>query len=1470
MSTDGDRGILSRPGSRALLVGCGHHATGSRLPDVPAVGRTILDLGQALANTCQLAPSQLAILTNPPSPREIGVALTESAAAATDTLLIYYVGHGLVGADRQLYLATLATTDLNRGIASHQALAYADILPVIAGSPARLAVIVLDCCFSGRAYGQRTGDGGEAFNATRRHGIYLMTATGSDELAWAPDGERHTSFTGELISLLERGDPTGPPWLTLDSIYRALDRALQAKGAPRPRRQAADTGDTQLFTLNRAYQAPAPMRLPGLVSADDQAPSPYQGLKPFRAADAPYFFGREAMTEQLRDRVASWDGRLIVVTGPSGSGKSSLLCAGLVATIENGTVAAVARSCVLFTPGADPVGRVSRGLRAAQEASGTGSVVVVDQLEELFTAGASEAERQAFITELAGAAEDRPVVLGLRADFFGHFLRYPSLVQALERPVIVGPMSQTELAEAIEGPARLAGLSLQEGLSDRLLHDLGALDSGSTAAAAGTLPLLSHALLATWQHRAGGALTLDSYFATGGIDGAVAQTADTIVRNLPEAERAVVRWLLTRMVRIGDGTDHSRRRVPLDELLPPDGDTRRAARRAVLDQFIAARLVTADDDTVTITHEALIRAWPALSAWIDEDFAGLLLRQQLIEAAAAWESEGRDPAALYRGQRLAVAADWAAEPGHLDDLGERATRFLQASLAHDAAARLAARRRGRQRRVVAGALAVLLLVAALAGGAAWQQRRTAAAAERTATAGRLVNLSGELRTSHPRTALMLAVAAAIAGPSAEVRASLLQTLTESQYFGTLGAAHGMVSSLNFSSTGWLATSDGATVSIWNVSSRRRLGKFEPTGQHVASVAFSPGGTILAVSTDTDTAVTVTLWAMSQPRHPRLLAKLPVKGTDGLIWPPVVDFDPAGPLLAASNGALNATLWNISNPSRPRQTARLTSPTGPVYSMAFRPDGRQLAVGSDEETTSFFHVSARGMIRPWSKAVFSGAPSGGVYAVGYNPEGTIFAAASGPDVRLWDLANPSRPVVYKNLDDQSATIEALAFSRQGNLVTVGQDGGGYVYTRGSGGGSQVQSAVLSGSAGGIYAVAFSPDGSTIATGDAAGEINLWRTRSLAQPQPFAVAQTVHAYNSAAYSPGGTELVAAGADSTLESWDTAGFSLPAATGSTTVPTDNGTQAHLATIGESGVTSAAFSPDGRLFATSSFEHADFGGLAMIWAVTASGPFVRKSVLGGKTAYDAVAFSPDGRLLAAGATTVGRKGSVGVVVLTNVSDPVHPHQVAVIRTRSTAVNSVAFDSQGDLLAVGLDSGAGLWDVRNPARPRSLAAVTTQGTSGSGVALSSNGRLLAVGDEDGSATLWDVADPARPVRLSVLDANTGRLESVRFSPNGKELLTAGDDRTAVLWDIADPADPVLLATLAGDTRPVYAIFGPADTEVTTASQDGQVQWWNLADLASAESRPVALACSILGQVRRAEWSPYVTAAIGDRICEGR
>ena len=410
----------------------------------------------------------------------------------------------------------------------------------------------------------------------------------------------------------------------------------------------------------------------------------------------------------------------------------------------------------VFTPGAD--GAIA--MAAARSRRPGDPLLVIDQFEETFTLGGATFARP-WLGDLARYAEQcgSPLVLVVRGDHVAELGADDELARLAERGLhLVAPLSGDRLREAVEGPARVAGLRLEPGLVDLVLRD----SDGQP----GALPLVSHALTETWHRREAGLLTVDGYRAAGGIRDAVAASAERLYESLNPEERTELRWLMLRLVSLSEGGEPFRTPLPASVVAALD-----PVRRRLLDLLVRGRLVTSRDGGYDIAHEALVRAWPRLRTWLDEDRAGQQVRRHLSMAAAGWDALDRADAELYRGARLAATLDWL-ERGH-EPLADTERDFIEASrAAADVVVRRLAdearrqRRQNRRLRALVVAAALLLVVAAVAGVVARNQglaakrgQDSARAATSAARHESLLRRSLDLRTTDRAVAAMLAVMA---------------------------------------------------------------------------------------------------------------------------------------------------------------------------------------------------------------------------------------------------------------------------------------------------------------------------------------------------------------------------------------------------------------------------------------------------------------------------------------------------------------------------------------------------------------------------------------------------------------------------------------------------------------------------------------------------------------------------------------
>ncbi len=1181
-------------------------------------------------------------------------------------------------------------------------------------------------------------------------------------------------------------------------------------------------------------------RAPGRRPAN--AVVPYRGLKSFQPEDAEWFFGRQRLTGvlvgQLRDQYTQ--AGLLAVVGPSGSGKSSLLRAGLIPAIRNGALGIQGSQdwpVALFTPGADPMAEWARHQELAAP-GGPRAVIVVDQFEEAFTLCQDEEERRAFITALCAAAKQTSlVVVGLRADFYPHALRHRELVAELQRrQVLVGPMTEEEVRSAITGPAKKAGLDIEAGLVEVLLRDLAPADHHEQPVAAhepGTLPLLSHALVATWDLSRGGWLTVADYRATGGIQGAVAASAEEVYADLAPAQQELTRRIFTRLVHVADDTAATRRRVSRSELQLGDGD---ADVQPVLDAFIGQRLITADTDTVEIAHEALLHAWPRLRQWTDADTMGTRIQRQLTAAAEEWRDSDRDPNVLYRGGRLASAEEWASASAHHGDLNLLERAFLEASVTQREQAERAAQRQRNRLRAFTAALAALLIAVAAFAGLAYQQRSSAVAERNIAISRQLAIEANQLRGTDIALAMQLSLAADRIAPTVEATSSLLNATTSMPAARLLGPAGTEMHTVAFSQdAAVLATGSGdGSVRLWDARRPGRSVQYSaPLSAHgaVTSLAFGSAGKILAVGSR---AGGVTLWNVSDPAKPAVADRVPV---DAGVIVSAIAFSPDGSVLAAGTAGGQVRLCAVTGQAHCAPLGQpLVASTGQVDSVAFSPDGRILAAGL-----------AGGEIAAWAVPP-SGVPSGaahlikaiahGVNAIAFSPDGRTLAAGGNDSlVRRWAISSaPLNAAALPSLSGPQSWVYALAFSPDGRSIAAGSaDDNGYIWDLGSGRltGKLPQPAPLT-------SVAYGKDSGTLATGDADDVARIWTLPGpVLGPAPGSVFAV--AYGPGRGSDGTLAVGSASPDGRgqVQLWRTAVPGRPVALGPPLTAPDpvDGT--------------VAYGPGGRLAAGSG------DGTVQLWDVRDPAHPVPlpapPSAL--RTAIQNVAFDSTGRLLAAGSTN-------GRLELWDTSSFTRTRPLAVLTDRSAEattrdVFAVAFSPDGRLVAAAsADGTVRLWDITQPARPKLLGKpLVDLADAVYQVNFSPDGRLLAASGEDGKVRLWDVTDPGQPRLLATLGGSTDIVYDVVFSPDGRTLATADGDKTVALWNIANPAAPARLASLTGPAGTVFAAaFSPDGTMLAAGSQDGTTRLWHVTPASAT-----AFVCDTAGSsITQAEWSQYI------------
>lgn len=1086
---------------------------------------------------------------------------------------------------------------------------------------------------------------------------------------------------------------------------------------------------TALKELQRAMLAQEPSLEFRSPSPDGRTPSaeasdfcPFKGLAPYDRTDGSIFFGRERVVEELV--ALATETQLIALVGASGSGKSSLLRAGLLPALGDGSRE------VLMRPGSRPLAAIEQALGPGLPARGTHRddtrmVIAVDQFEEVFTACRDEDERKAFIDRIVDAAWDPErrivVALALRADFFARLAMYPELAQLVgPSHILLGPMTEREISRAIEGPCERVCLTVEPALVAALVRDV--------AGEPGGLPLLSTTLVELWQRRENGSLTFTAYEETGGVRGAVARLAERAYARLDGDEQRVARGMLLRLVAGGGDEAAVRRTVPVVELEAGE-DT---ARARVLEVLTDARLVTSSATAVEIAHEALITHWPRLRRWLDEDARGRALHRHLIDAAAQWDERGRDQAELYRGARLASALEWVED--HADELNAREHAFLEQSR-HLSTAKLEREQRTNRRLRRQRTLAFALVAVAIAAGAfAFVKRHDAQTAVTNADAQRL-GAQALVEPSLDRSLLLARTGLALAD-TLQTRGYLLAALLRSP----------------------------AAIAVMRGS-----------GARLRDEALSPDGRTLAVRDDDGST------DFFDTRSHRVEGK-PISGSSqiqfvGNITAPLhaVAFSPNGRTLAiGGTGGIAGTL-ELFDASTQRPRAIVHSLNQVIADVAFTPDGRQLATGEvvsghDKPAKEVIVIrdGRTGSAERESKAISAGR------LVGFALGGSRILVTRGRSPSL--LLDARTLARVRTLPAANAAV----VSQDGSAAALVRPDGSVATVDLLTGRSRTLAGRISSTG---TAIAFAPDGALLATGAADGTVGLW---TLAGGLRETLAAHSAAVQGIAFSPDGRTVYSAAEDGTAIALDAGGDRrlgrllpfAPASVGSATasaVSPDGSLAAvspghdrvelmspqtrRLVTVLRGPFGQAyemRFSPDGTLLAAGGSRD------VVVWAVAT------RRVTHRFASADAVAFSPDSSTLAAGS---GRRG----VTLYDLGTG---DEKLTLPTRA-GIDSVDYSRNGNLVAAGLDGSATVW-----ALPRTLPFARLGGQSGDYVArFAPDGKLLAVGDSTGAVVLWDVAAGTRVG--TPLSGHSGGVVGLAWSRDGKALVTASGDGKLRLWDVS-------------------------------------------------------------------------------------
>ncbi len=1363
---------------------------------------------------------------------------------------------------------------------------------------------------------------------TQGDSFFFAFFRAADAVAFAADAQRalasHPWPHGETLRV-RMGLHTGEPMLARTG-YVGIDvhRAARIGGAGHggqvllsqttsalvenelpPGTELADLGEHRLKDLRYPVHIiqltieGLPSEFPPLKSfeAADEPPAPgeppFKGLEFFDEGDADLFFGREQLVVKLAASLRE-QRFLAVVIGASGSGKSSVVRAGLIpalrrgaGSVESGATSASEWRVFVMTPTAHPLEALATTLtRDSESVTATATLLddlardprslqlylrrqtadsrwqiadskpqpaishtpsaishspsairhtllLVDQFEELFTLCRDEFEREQFIDNLLDAvnitADERvgrtqllTLVITLRADFYSQLAQYPELRDAVaKQQEYIGPMTVDELRRAMEEPARKqraadgGAWEFEPGLVDLILRDVGQEP--------GALPLLSHALLETWKRRSGHRLTLKGYAESGGVRGAIAHTAESTYQQLSPAQQNIARNIFLRLTELGEATEDTRRRAEIREL--EIGDLGRAQVRQVLTMLADARLITTSENSAEVAHEALIREWPRLREWLNENRDGLKLHRHLTEAAHDWELMERDASVLYRGARLAQAREFAATTPNVLNAGERA--FLEASEENEkreerereeqqkreleAARTLAetqtrAAKQLRQRAVfLAGAFVLALLLAGIALFFGNRANENAVAAQDNAIAEQFARATAVANENVANERLALSEKQRIVAEGnialnqnvfADLPALLALHVLKQGYFGpadglllrALERDYPRVSfrdhtdsvwSIDLSSDGKYAVTAASdkTFRLWDAKTGKEIRQF-PGWVDVSGVEFSPDGKMIATSAedirlyDTETGNELRRFAPNQAG-----------------WEVV--FSPDGKLLASGNfvdktdGAVR--LWDVATGNL---VQTLQGHTQSVWRTAFSPDGKMLASSDLSGVVILWDLGTGKEIRRLGEAE-------GIGGVAFSPDGKFAVGASfnGKSIVMFEI--PSGELVREFIGHARAP-ESVAFLPDGKHF-VSTDDGGTARLWDVETGDTVRE--FRGYKGIVFGIDISNDGKYLALAsiDLRFQAGIWEL--FPEAEPVVIGGQI--IGDAVLSPDAS-LLLVGLDHAV------GFYDP--------NTGKPVRDPLVLEGGNGVNGLAFTPDGKYF----FGRRVFD-VGHLWE-TATGKEVARFE-GGKAGWRSD-ISPDGKYLV-------ERSQEGMHLWDVKTGKLIREYIGITGDGYR----VAFSPDGKYIASNTHEGnsASIWETETGKEIRQFVGHTNLVE---GVDFSPDGKLLVTASQDGTLRLWDVATGQE---LHKFVGHVGAVFPVAFSPDGKFILSGGADRTARLWDVATGKE--VRQFFGHEDGLNHLGFYPDGKRIYTQNDFGMIRIWTI-DLKHA----IDMACARLSR----------------------
>lgn len=1124
------------------------------------------------------------------------------------------------------------------------------------------------------------------------------------------------------------------------------------------------------------------------MSDPDAVDCPFPGLETFTEEYADLFFGRDLEISRALEKLRH--SRFLAIVGASGSGKSSLVQAGLVPAIRKGALSIDNCLIRVLKPGREPLRKLATHLVDLESSAADDEVTslveqllvdeqtlyarnreiparpnqsrcfiwVVDQFEEVFSLCKNFEHRVQFINNLLFAATRADggniVILSMRSDFYPKCADYRELAESTARQLseliadhqyLVTPLSTEGMREAIEKPARKVGLVLEEGLTEKILDDM--------SNEPGALPLLSYTLLELFRRRKGRVLTYQSYRDAGGVQDSIARRAEDIYSHFDAVEQKLAKRILLRLVRPGDGTEDSRRRANIEEFITRQDE--RASVEAVVHRLAHERMITTDSDEqlsvwVDLSHEALIHTWPRLQDWIEQNREAIRIHHKLTEAAIEWESRNRDEGVLYRGQRLVEITEWLK--GNYRSLNDLEREFIDASTrVRDSEAAANVRLRTRRRLAIVGVagLIIFAVVGAFGIRRIIRQQRNDAFSKQLAA-----NALSEMQTD-PELGLLLAIEAVRVKRNQVTEATLRKAVLASRIRAALWGHDAQVynAALNPDGTRMVTASVDKTARIWDLKGGRAPVILRGHNRKVTCATFSPDGKLIATSSEDKTA---RIWDANTGQM--------IKEFSG--HADVVNnvaFSPDGRRLITASGDKTARIWQVDSGE---MLFELTGHKLWLNAAVFSPDNKWIATASGDKTIRIWEAASGKLVKELTNHTAS------VINVSFSADGSLMASAGADTTaRIWDVSSWS---IKNELRGHGKNVNSAEFSPDGQwIVTASEDLTARVWETETG----RMVTELRGHTSNINSAVFSRDGTSVITASGDRSVRLWDVTMGLKLELRGHPDGVWC---GAFSPDNQKIATAGRDETPRVWS-------ANAGALLFPLEGHTDT---------VNWVAFSPDGKLIATASKDET-----VRIWD-SASGHSLHEFRKGG--IMRTVAFNPDSsRVITTSADKVARVWDI------NKEQPLFE-----LVGHVDQLTSATFSPNGKyIVTASQDNTARIWDASSGAGVAEIRMSTGYINSAE---FSHDSRFVLLGCGDNTARIWDMQSRNF---VGDLRGHNGWVNDASYSPDARFVVTASGDKTARIWDLTTNTPAIEWRNHKNSVTTAW--FSSDGNSVLTTSLDG-------------------------------------------------